>query len=142
MIEIEKSLLIEALEDNSGMASFYMDKQNGEILMIAEIATTRTEPREVNDKIASDPDRWVKIEPVPPDYIFQIMQDFAKGLPDGENQRLLKSTLLFKNPFANFKNAMLDMPDIRKQWFAYQKYRISKVAEDWLKARGITAQLK
>ena len=142
MIQIEKMWLIEALEDHSGMAQCYLDKQTGEIVRISEMYETEAEQQETYDRIESDPDRWVNIEPEPARDAFQVMADFVAGLPDGENKRMLERTLSFKKPFANFKRALLDMPEIRKQWFAFQESHASQAAENWLKAQGIQAQLK
>jgi hypothetical protein len=134
--------LLEALEDHSDMAEFYLNKQTGEIHRISLMFDSMEEQREIYDRIELEPDRWVKIEPEPSRNAFQVMEDFVEGLPEGENKRMLTRTLSFKKPFSNFKTALLDMPELRKQWFDFQQRHINSVAEDWLKAEGIEAQLK
>lgn len=139
---IEKMYLIEALEDHSGMVHSYLNKQTGMILRISDMFETEDERQEMYDTIASNPERWVEIEPLPSRDAFRVMEDFVAGLSDGENKRMLARTLSFKKPFANFKTALLDMPEIRTRWFAFQDSHINKAAEDWLKEQGIEAQIK
>lgn len=142
MIEIETMWLVEAFEDHSGTVHFYLDKQTGEILRISEMSETRAEQQATYNRIESEPDRWVHIEPLPSRDGFGIMEEFAAELPDGENKRTLKRALSYKKPFSNFKQALFDMPDIRKLWFAFHDTHTRKKAEAWLKDQGIQAKLK
>jgi hypothetical protein len=73
---------------------------------------------------------------------FRVMEDFAAGLPDGEQKRTLQRALTWKKPFSNFKQALYEMPELKQQWHAFHDERIRKVAEAWLAAEGIVAKLK
>ena len=142
MIEIETMWLFEAFEDHSGTVHFYLDKQTGEIVRISEMSETQEEQQEIYDRIESEPDRWVDIEPLPSRDAFGVMEDFVAGLPDGEDKRTLERALSYKKPFSNFKQALSDMPDIRKQWFVFHDNHTRETAEAWLKDQGIEAKLK
>ncbi len=70
------------------------------------------------------------------------MEDFVSGLPDGEEKRTLNRALSWKKPFSNFKQALYEMPELRKAWHAFHDDRIRKAAEEWLASEAIEAKLK
>jgi hypothetical protein len=82
----------------------------------------------------------VQIPSLPSPDAFQIMEDFVAGLPEGDPRKTLKLVLGFKKPFANFKRALLDMPEIREQWFAYHGERMEDIVRRWLEFEGIVAE--
>lgn len=141
MIKIEAMWLYEALEDHSGMVYSYLDKHTGEIIRISEMFETEEEKLETYEKIESEPDRWVQIDPMSSRDGFRIMERFVAGLPEGEDRRTLERALSYKKPFSNFRQAMQEMPALRDQWFKFHDTELRKAAEEWLKAEGIEAEL-
>jgi 3-polyprenyl-4-hydroxybenzoate decarboxylase len=142
MIEIDASELCDALEDHNGGVHYHLDRQTGELLRMSEYVESDEEIQEMTDRMDEEPGRWVEIEPLESSDSFRIMEDFAAGLPDGEQKRTLQRALTWKKPFSNFKQALYEMPELKQQWHAFHDERIRKVAEAWLAAEGIAAKLK
>jgi len=53
----------------------------------------------------------------------------------------LLNVLNQKKSFNNFKNTLLDFPEIREQWFKYQDERIKEAARELLGSYQIDAEL-
>ena len=49
--------------------------------------------------------------------------------------------IIANKPFSNFRQAMHEMPALRDQWFKFHETEPRKAAEEWLKAKGIEAEL-
>ncbi len=69
------------------------------------------------------------------------MEQFVINLPESEDQNLLTKVLSWKNPFSNFKSALLDMGDLRQHWFDFRNKEIHKLMVEWLKSEDICAEL-
>lgn len=140
-IAIDMSFLLDALEDHSGTATFYLNKKTGEIIRVSEY-DTEDEKKPIYDQIDAEPDRYVHIEPQSSRKGFEIMEDFVATLPDGEEKRTLERALSWQKPFSNFKNALREMPELGKRWLDYHDRRMMETAREWLESEGIEAEIK
>jgi len=43
-----------------------------------------------------------------------------------------------RKPFRHFKDALLDYPELRDRWFAFEDTRLNRLAEAWCDEQGIT----
>jgi hypothetical protein len=68
---------------------------------------------------------------------FQFMENFVRDETTGEVREKLIQSLRQRKPFRRFKDALLQYPDIRDQWFAYEEERQREWAIVWLKSLGI-----
>ncbi|MEJ7683750.1 MAG: UPF0158 family protein [Segetibacter sp.] len=56
---------------------------------------------------------------------FEVMEDFINEIPYKKIQDRFLNIIQRIKPFKQFKNLLLDYPDLRQQWFARQaNYRI------------------
>jgi hypothetical protein len=139
-IKINESDLLDLLEDDSGFRTGYIDKQTGEILVTFE-DYDEPEQEELIDRLDQDADRYVTIEPIGSREGFRIMERFVASLPEGEDRNLLAKVLSWKKPFSNFKSALTDMGDLRKQWFDFHDKELRRLAREWLELEEIDAEL-
>ena len=139
-IKIVASELLDLFEDQSSFRTGYIDKQTGEILVTFEDCD-EPEQEEVIERIGQDPDRYLIIEPVVTSDAFQIMERFVASLPEGEERKLLDKILSWKKPFSNFKNALCDMGDLRRQWFDFHDSELHKLVAEWLRREGVNAEV-
>ena len=143
-IRIDAGELQMALEDSSGLHSYYLDKETGEVIFLPEdvgVLSDSEETRELEEQLEENPDRYEFIDPIPSHEAFRIMEDFVDSLPDSEEKRLLEKVLSWKKPFRNFKDALCDMGPLRDQWFAFHDARLARMAEEWLEVSSIDAEL-
>lgn len=139
-IKIDMGLLAMALEDGSGMMNYFLDKKTGKIISINEYDIV-DEDEEIKKDIENDPTRFLLVEPISSNRGFRIMEEFVESLPDGEAKMILCKALSWKKPFSNFKDALCDYPDIRKQWFEFHDKVLGALATEWLKDNKVDAEL-
>lgn len=139
-IKIDMDLLSVALDDHSGYSSYFLDKITGRTLFISE-DLMNDDGGKIQKRIEDDPERYLAIEPVSSHESFRIMEEFVDTLPAGEAKLILSKALSWKKPFNNFRDALYDYPDIRKQWFEFHGKALRELASEWLKAEGIDADL-
>ncbi len=61
---------------------------------------------------------------------FEVMEDFIGEIPDKKIQDLFSNIIKRRKPFQQFKNLLLNYPDLRQQWFAYKDKRIMEYVEE------------
>jgi len=139
-IKIVDSDLLDLLEDHTGFQTGHIDKQTGEILVTFE-DYDEPEQEEIFEKLEQDPARYLTVEPIGSHEGFQIMENFVAELPEGEDRNILLKVLSWKKPFSNFRSALADMGDLRKQWFDFHDKELRRLAAEWLKAEDLNAKL-
>ncbi len=134
-LRIDVGELIMALEDNSGMAECYLDRETGEVLRVSD-ALLGEEDEDLATRIESNPERYVFIDPLPSSAGFEAMTDFVETVADPATRRALERALAGRKPFRAFKDALLDYPAERERWFRFKDAADRRHAEAWLKDNG------
>ena len=129
--------LIMAFEDSDWAMRHFFDRQTGEVLILFEAGLGDSE--EVAEQIEAEPDRYVWIEPVPSSVGYEVMSDFVESLPESKVRRDLAHTLEQRKPFRRFKDALLNHPSIREDWFRFHEQAFIKIIEEWLDDHNIEA---
>ncbi len=86
---------------------------------------------------AVDPSRYVSIEQIPSHDAFQFMADFADEMNASRAREALGRALSGNKPFRRFKDALLDYPKEREQWFEYEARRRREYIEEWARDQGV-----
>ncbi len=139
-INIIETELLNLFDAHIDFCTGYIDRQTGNILVVLEDCD-EPEQEEIIEKIAQERDRYLTIEPINSNQGFKLMEQFVINLPESEDQNLLTKVLSWKNPFSNFKSALLDMGDLRQHWFDFRNKEIHKLMVEWLKSEDICAEL-
>ena len=139
-IRIDTDELMMALEDNSGMAEWYLDRKTGEVQCVSD-ALLGEEDEELSARTEAEPERYVFIDPIPSSAGFETMADFVETVPDAAARRALERALAGRKPFRAFKDALLDYPAERENWFRFKDAAFRKHAEAWLADNGVGARL-
>src|SRR3989344_3048121 len=100
-LRIDTDELIMALEDNSGMAECYLDRETGEVLRVSD-ALLGGEDEDLAAQIEAEPKRYVFIDPIPSSAGFEAMTDFAETVADAAARRALERALAGRKPFPAF----------------------------------------
>lgn len=125
-----------ALDSQEGFGELFLDKQTGEIVLVSEYTDSGDELQNKLDKVA-DSERFVPIEPMPSHERFEFMEEFAESIERANVQDALLSALKGKKPFRSFKDALLNFPDVEKEWFAFETEQMNKAAKEWLEENDI-----
>ena len=131
--------LIMALESTDAEVEWYLDLNTGAVVPVAD--ELLDEDPSMAEALESEPDRFFAIEPISSHEAFSIMEAFVTGLPQGAPTARLAAALSQRRPFRHFKDALLEWPHIREQWFRSHNARMRKVAENWLTENDLSVQL-
>jgi hypothetical protein len=129
VLTIRADELIMAFEDNNPDAQHFFDRQTGEVLSIFTDLADEEEQQELLD---ADPDRYVRLDPVPSWVGYEIMSDFLETLPESKVRRELSQALERKRPFRRFKDVLLNYPEVEEDWFRFHEQAFIKIIQEWL----------
>ena len=119
------------MEDSSGFASsHYIDLFKGEVV------SPDVDEDDINYEDVENEDRYCPIEPITSHKGYEIMQDFAASVESDEIRGLLFDVLERKKPFRNFKDTLVDYPDIEKNFYEYRDNRLKEILRDQLAECG------
>jgi hypothetical protein len=139
-LSIDAEGLIVALEYH-GEGEWFLDLQTGEVVFIA--GNVYSDPDdELEAQMEAEPERFHPIDPLPSSTGWEVMAEFVEQMPAGEARAALTRALRHSHPFRSFKNALLDYPKSREQWFAFQRKSLAQLAREWLHDESIEAELK
>ena len=131
--------LIMALESADSEVEWYLDLRTGAVVPI--VGDLLDEDPSMAQALEAEPDRFFAIDPISSHEAFSIMEDFVTGLPQGAPTIRLAAALGQRRPFRHFKDALLEWPHIREQWFRFHNARMRKVAEEWITGNELSLQL-
>lgn len=141
-IKVDFQDIKDALDHHGGQMTYYLDKKTGEVIRyIDDFELVTGEEDTFSEQLEDEPERYEAIEPLPSNVGYRIMEDFTEALHEGKEKRVLLKALAWKKPFWNFKDALFDMPELREQWLTHHARRMVEEARDWLRQRGIDAEL-
>jgi hypothetical protein len=96
----------------------------------AEMALART--------IAGDTEgRYERIPENETHEAYSLMEDFVGALEDANLQEKLQIAITGKGAFRRFKDVLFRYPEVREQWFEYEKGRKREWAREWLESLDI-----
>lgn len=127
---IDLSSLVQALEDHSPDASWWLDPRTGEV-----------EPRFDSpvEGAEGDPEArgLIPIKPIPSAEAYRDMEEFITHVHDPSARTLLERAIAGRGAFRRFKDALFEVPDLRVAWFAFHDSRMERRAIRWLVDAGL-----
>jgi predicted nucleotidyltransferase len=129
---VDLRALAEALEDHSPETIWWFDPRAGGV-------EPHADPLDADFEAAEHPsDRGlIRIEPIPSREAYRDMEDFIGRLRDPRVRELLDRAIAGRGAFRRFKDALLDFPDLRQNWFAFHDARMERRAIEWLAGQGL-----
>ena len=107
---------------DTGMICYY-HKQTGELESHPVEMIDEELWQEVLDKIDENYMDYLRIEPMESHESFKIMEDYIAEIPDQKIQHRFEEVIRQRKPFQQFKNLLLDYPELRNRWFTYKLQR-------------------
>lgn len=137
---IDGESLVMALESHGFEQQWYLDLETGEVVPAPGDDDLEDELFD-DDAPPRDESRYLPIDPIPSHEAFDVMRRFAESLPDERARDDLARALGGSRPFRRFKDALLDHPAEREEWFRYHGGWMRDVARDWVAGMGLSASL-
>lgn len=89
---------------------------------------------EAIDKVEENFHEYVVFTGMESSESFEIMEDFINEIPQEKIRDKFINAIERRKPFQQFKNLLLDYPDLREQWFAYKDKRYIEYVEEQVEA--------
>ena len=141
--------VVDALAMTGDLASYYLDKRTGEIIMVTD---EEWEAAEEDEPISEYPD-WQRDSilkareiqgsdqfiPLPDKFeinAYDVMERFCREYPDQRISIGLLNCIKGKGAFRRFKDAVFDF-DIQDEWHEFERNAFAEVAIEWLEEKGI-----
>jgi hypothetical protein len=133
-LSIDFEDLVEAFDESDVMHHFFIDTKENTLIYINEDLD-----EDADEQLERmDDDRYLMIPTRFPPDDFQIMELFVyEKIQDDAVARQFYQALERKKPFRNFKDLLLDYPELREQWFAYHHEHLRNETINWLCSNNI-----
>ncbi len=124
--------LAEALEDHSPETSWWFDPATGD-------SEPYLDPDSVGVGEGDHPEErgLIRVEPILSREAYGDMEDFIGRVRDPGTRGLLERAIAGRGAFRRFKDALLDLPEVRQAWFAFHDARMGRRAIEWLVDQGL-----
>ena len=122
---------------DSGMVC-YIHKETGEIKSIIDpddiYGDTEFWEEEL-EELEQNIEKYLKIEKMPPEKSFRIMEDFTAEVSDKDVRARLVYALNRSKPFRNFKYEVSYNESIRQSWFKFKSRKYEEWVKDYLNGK-------
>jgi hypothetical protein len=117
-----------------GMKCFY-HKQTGELEYFPdELRNYDGFDEELWEETINKVDDYLAFEGMDSHESFRMMEDFVDEIADKRIRERFEDAISYKKPFQNFKQLLLNYPDLREKWFVYKDQRYIDYVKDQLEA--------
>lgn len=134
---IDLAELCHALEDHSGLMSWYLDPKSGELHLFGD---GMWDGEDVGPDFEPPP-RLRHVDPVESRDSYGDLEDFIARVRDPKAREVLERAIAGRGAFRRFKDALVEFPELRAAWFKFHDTRVERRAIEWLRDEGlITAE--
>lgn len=133
-IKINWEAATAAFERNSPQSCSYIDQETGEVWLVSNVAALDDE---VNQMIAANPERYIKIEPASSREQYGWMDRFVATVTEPKLKEKLLVAIDGKGAFRRFKDVLLSFPQERERWFNYRAVYLHSYINSWLKEKEL-----
>jgi hypothetical protein len=118
-----------AFERNSPDQESFLDLENGDLLSIVDGEPDAPARRA---KVASNPTRYLRIDPASSREQYRWMERFVASVQDQALRERLLVAIDGKGAFRRFKDVLLAFPAERERWFQYRSDLLHFHIQTWL----------
>jgi hypothetical protein len=109
---------------------YYFLPKSGRIIFIS----SEEMDDESEEPTVSDDEEALPIDALDSRTQFGWMEDFISTVHSIAAQNALRDALRHKKPFRNFKDALMEFPQLRKKWFEFEALKVKTEAVDLLES--------
>jgi hypothetical protein len=135
LIRVDWSELADAFQDDSREHRYYLDRDTGEVHFFSTYLENEEE-HEDEQRITAE-DRYVTIPLSRRSVSSRDLQQFVRTLDDGQDRKLLSSTLKEQEARARFNDTLNGLPETRKKWSRFQEEIVDRRIREWLGEVGV-----
>lgn len=125
--------LCHALEDHSGVMSWWFDPRTGELHMLGD---SMWDGEDVGPDF-EPPARFRRVDPVDSSESYRDLEEFTVRVRDPRVRELLERAIAGRGAFRRFKDTLAEFPELRTAWFAFHDTRAERRAVEWLRDEGL-----
>ena len=133
-IKVKWDYVETAFERNSPELQSYIDRETGDVLVVVEGMPEDDENRQ---RIATAPQRFVRIEPASSREQYRWMERFVTSVKDADLRERLLLAIDGKGAFRRFKDVLLSYPVERERWFTYRADLLHHHINEWFQSKGL-----
>lgn len=126
---IDLDELCHALEDHSGLSSWFIDTSSGKIHLLSD---GMWDGEDV-DRDFEPPDDCRRIDPIDSGASYEDLAEFTAMVRDSKARDLLERAIAGRGAFRRFKDVLSEFPDLRAAWFKFHDARLERRAIEWLR---------
>ena len=82
------------------------------------------------NKVDENFHEYIRFEGMESHESFSIMEEFISMIADEKVRQRFEDAIGYRKPFQNFKQLLLNYPDLREQWFAYKDQRFIEFVKE------------
>ncbi len=130
---IDLAQICDALEDNSGEMSWWLEPTSGELHLLSDGLWD-------GEDVGRDfepPDGLRRVEPVGSREAYRDLEDFTGRVRDPKARELLERAIAGRGAFRRFKDTLADFRELRAAWFKFHDARTECRAIEWLRDEGL-----
>lgn len=132
---IDRTILEAAFTYNARDHRAYLDITSGQVIAVhGELLKDAALLR----RLAADPGRFVRIDPVPPAEQHRWMNEFAESIQEPALRERLTRALDGAGAFRRFKDVLRTEAPARRRWYLLRSTLVCAYIDAWLQARGLT----
>lgn len=140
-LKIDLDDLTLAFEHQDFESAYFLNTQTGALEFIPFDPSSEVWAELGIESLDDLPNYFLRVEPIDSHTGFDMMADFVETVRDAELADELTEALSRKHPFRRFKDVLLAHPSERERWFQYRDARLQELAQAWLDANNIPAEL-
>lgn len=125
--------IIEAITMADQSSEYFLDKENGTIEWVNDIAMTYQERQEICDRL--DKHGFYRLPTQYEIRDYDIMEDFTETLSDSQRLKLTKA-IQGRGAFRRFKDTVHYL-GLAEKWYAFQDEAYRRKAVEWCEENGI-----
>ena len=124
--------IVNAFENSSQHSEYYLDMQTGDVRFFSSLDFP--EHKEIMRKLDQQPDRYVKLPKLEPEFSLKIKQDYTATVEDPYLKGLLEKALPTE---LKYRHILMEYEDARRQWYKFQYDKYVAFLNEWFGDKGI-----
>ena len=157
-LEVDLDHLATVMDDHTGLIQHFLDTENGGVESLPEEVLSDLEDSEEEEsedgklpewqgeepelarRVLADDGRFVPIPTTDSTESYRVMEEFIETVRDERLREKLAIAIEGKGAFRRFKDVLLNYPEAREEWFAFEARVKQQWARDWLESMGIVSK--
>ncbi len=137
--DLDLRALSHALDDSDPDRESYLDRETGSLWTFV-FSEASDETRARRTEILEDAERWMRIPSRSPQATFEEIEDFVEELPEGDVQEALFVALEKRGAMKNFREALMEHPEVRQAWLGASRRRSQARLDEFLGTLGLAPE--